>query len=145
MSIISRTDIDERIHIFAESVRKGMYGFKAGESWWLVKPTTKSAEYYKNAIPITDQLGLSEKDIDNVFSARWVGNIGSSLYTEYLRQGKVGRFYLVTVTMENATNNSSPIDEGSTVIMDDEDFRTTRTSKCPWMMLDFNFITTSLY
>jgi hypothetical protein len=68
-----------------------MYGFKAGKSWWLVKSTTKSAKHHENAIPITDQLGLSDKDMENVYSARWVGNIGSSLYTEYLRQGKVGR------------------------------------------------------
>jgi hypothetical protein len=39
MSTISLADIDERIRIFPESVRKGMYGFKAGESWWQVKPT----------------------------------------------------------------------------------------------------------
>ena len=73
--------------------------------------------------------------MENVLSARWVGNIGSSLYTEYLRQGKVDRFYLVTVTMENAPNNSSPTDKGSKVVMNDEDIRTTRTSKCPWVML----------
>jgi len=48
----------------------------------------------------------------------------------------VGRFYLVTVTMENqASNNSSPTDKGSTVVCDDEGFRITRTSKKPWMML----------
>ena len=111
MSIISRTDIDERIRTFAESVRKGIHGFKPGESWWIVKPTSKSKEQYENAISITDQLGLSENDMENVLSARWVGNIGSSLYTEYLRQGKVDRFYLVTVTMENAPNNSSPTDK----------------------------------
>jgi hypothetical protein len=135
MSDITRAVIDERIRTFAESVRKGIHGFKPGESWWIVKPTSKSKDYYKNAISLTDQLGLSEKDMENAFSARWVGNIGSNCYTQYLRQGKVDRFYLVTVTIENSNNNSSPTDEGSTVVMKDEGFRTTRASKCPWMML----------
>jgi hypothetical protein len=35
----------------------------------------------------------------------------------------------------NATKSSSLIDDGSTVVMDDEDFRSTRNSKCPWVML----------
>jgi hypothetical protein len=138
MSTISCAVIHDRIRIFAESVRKGMHGFKPGESWWVVKHTKKSREYCKNAISITEQLDLSEKDMESAVSARWVGQFGSTSYTEYLRQRKVDRFYLVTVTMENptdTTNSSSPTDEGSTVIMDDEDFRTTRTSKCPWMML----------
>ncbi len=45
---------------------------------------------------------------------------------------------MITVTMENPThitNSSSPSDEGSTVIMDDEDFRTTRNTKSPWQTL----------
>jgi len=37
--------------------------------------------------------------------------------------------------MEDPTsNNSSPTDDGSKVVVD-EGFRTTRISKCPWMML----------
>ena len=86
-----------------------------------------------------DQLGISEQEMGNhLNNTRWVGLIGDSLYTDYLRQGKIDNFYFVTVTMENPTNatkSSSPIDEGSTDIMDDEDFRTTRNTKSPWQTL----------
>jgi hypothetical protein len=50
-----------------------MHGFKPGESWWVVKHTKKSREYGKNAISITEQIDLSEKDMESAVSARWVG------------------------------------------------------------------------
>ena len=136
MSKPSGTTIDERVRRFAESVRNGEQGFKPGESWWLVRRTSKSSRNYKEAVTLCDQLGISEQEMGNhLNNTRWVGLIGDSLYTDYLRQGKVENFYFVIVTMENATNNSSPTDEGSKVFMEDEAFRTTRISKCPWMML----------
>jgi hypothetical protein len=138
MSKPSGATIDERVRRFAESVRNGEQGFKPGESWWLVRRTSKSNRNYKEAVTLCDQLGISEQEMGNhLNNTRWVGLIGDSLYTDYLRQGKVENFYFVTVTMENPTNatkSSSPIDDGSKVVMYDEGFRTTRTSKCPWMI-----------
>jgi len=123
---------------FAESVRNGMHGFRPGESWWLVRQTSKSRKNYGDAISLCDQIGISDEDMGiHLKNTRWTGQIGDTVYTNYLRQGKIQDFYLVTVKMENPTNitnRSSPTDEGSTVIMDDEGFRTTRTSKCPWMI-----------
>ena len=138
MSKPSGATIDERVRRFAESVRNGEQGFKPGDSWWLVRRTSKSSRNYKEAVTLCDQLGISEQEMGNhLNNTRWVGLIGDSLYTDYLRQGKVENFYYVTVMMENPTNatkSSSPIDDGSKVVMNDEGFRTTRTSKCPWMI-----------
>jgi hypothetical protein len=138
MSTMSRAVIDDRICTFAKSVRDGLHNFKPGQSWWVVKHTNKSRKYYPDAISFTDQLGVSEKDMKEYLSARWIGNIGSTIYTEYLRHGMVDNFYLVTVIMENPTTtdkSSSPMDEGSKVVMDDENFHRTRSSKPPWEML----------
>ena len=41
MSKPSGAYIDERVRRFAESVRNGEQGFKPGESWWLVRRTSK--------------------------------------------------------------------------------------------------------
>ncbi len=137
MSKPSGATIDERVRRFAESVRNGEQGFKPGECWWLVRRTSKSSRNYKEAVTLCDQLGISDEDMGiHLKNTRWTGPIGDTVYTNYLRQGKIQDFYLVTVKMENPTsitNRSSPTDEGSIVIMDDEGFRTTRTSKCPWM------------
>ncbi len=83
MSTISLADIDERIRIFAENVRDKLHGFQPGESWWVVKHTKKSRSYYKNAISLTEQLGLSEEDMGSVLSSRWTGRMGSTTFTEY--------------------------------------------------------------
>jgi hypothetical protein len=138
MSDSSGVDIDERVRTFADSVRNELFGFKPGETWWIVKHTNKSKELYPRAITLCDQLGISDQDIGkHLKNARWNGQIGTKWYSNLLRQGKEQEMLMITVTMENPTNitnRSSPTDEGSTVIMDDEGFRTTRTSKCPWMI-----------
>jgi hypothetical protein len=136
MSKISDADIDERVRTFAESVRNGMHGFQPGKSWWIVRQTSKSRKSFDNPVTLCNQLGISDEDIGNhLNNTRWTGLIGDTVYTNYLRRGQIQDYYLVTVTMENQTNNSSPTDKGSKVVMNDEGFRTTRTSKCPWMML----------
>ena len=126
------TIIDERVRTFAESVRNGMFGFKPGKSWWIVKHTSESRadESYSNAITFCEQLGISEEDMKkHLINSRWSGQLGEKFYVDYFRQGKVKKISFVTVTMENQTsNNSSPIDKDSTVVMEDEGFRTTRST-----------------
>ena len=100
MSTLSSDAIEERIRCFAESVRKGMFDFKPGKSWWIVKQTGESEASYKNAILITEQLGLSENDMRVHLKSYWSGNLGSNCYTQYFRQAKIKKFTLVTVTME---------------------------------------------
>ena len=93
MSKPSGATIDERVRRFAESVRNGEQGFKPGDSWWLVRRTSKSSRNYKEAITLCDQLGISEQEMGNhLNNTRWVWLIGDSLYTDYLRQGKVENF-----------------------------------------------------
>ena len=137
MSKSPGADLDERVRTFAESVRNGMHGFKPGDSWWLLRRTKMSQKNYDKAVTLCDQLGISDEDMGiHLNNTRWVGLIGDSVYTNYLRRGKIQDYYFVTVTTENETNNnSSPTDVGSTVVMKDDGFRTTRTSKCPCVML----------
>ncbi len=136
MSTISREVIDERVRAFADRVRSKLFGFEPGKSWWIVKHTIKTKELYPCAVTLCDQLGISDEDMGkHLKNARWNGQIGTNLYSNLLRQGKEQHILMITVTMENSTNNSSPTDKGSTVVMEDEGFRTTRASKCPWMML----------
>jgi hypothetical protein len=126
MSKSPGADLDERVRTFAESVRNGMHGFKPGDSWWLLRRTKMSQKNYDKAVTLCDQLGISDEDMRiHLNNTRWVGLIGDSVYTNYLRRGKIQDYYFVTVTTENETNNnSSPTDVGSAVVMDDEDFRT---------------------
>jgi hypothetical protein len=71
---ISGTIIDERVRTFAESVRKGIHGFKPGETWWIVKHTSESRadKYYSSAVTFCEQLGISEEDMDkHLKNSRW--------------------------------------------------------------------------
>jgi hypothetical protein len=137
MSTSSGVDIDEEVRTLADGVRNELFGFKPGEAWWIVKHTKKSKELYPRALMLCDQLGISDLDMGkHLKNARWNRQIGTRWYSNLLRYGKEQEMLMITVTMENPTNitnRSSPTDEGSIVIMDDEGFRTTRTSKCPWM------------
>ena len=148
MSYISRTVIDERVRAFADRVRSKLFGFEPGRFWWIVKHTKKSKELYPNAITLCNQLGISDVDMGKYLNnSRWNGQIGTALYSDLLRQGKVKEILMITVTMgnpTNAANSSSPTDDGSKVVMTDEG-RTTRTSKCPWMMLQDSICGTVTY
>ncbi len=80
MSTISRTDIDERVRAFADCVRNELFGFKPGETWWIVKHTNKSKELYPCALTLCDQLWISDQDMGkHLKNARWNGQIGSTI------------------------------------------------------------------
>jgi len=142
MATLSGEAIEERIRIFATSVRKELYGFKPGVSWWVVKNTKETDLLYGPAkvISLLDQLNISEASMKNHLKSHWSGKIGRDCYTQYLRQVYVKSFTLVTVTMEHSNNNSSPIDASSKVVTDDADSRRTRSSydcKQPWEQLRY--------
>ena len=100
MSKPSGATIDERVRRFAESVRNGEQGFKPGDSWWLVRRTSKSSRNYKEAVTLCDQLGISEQEMGNhLNNTRWVGLIGDSLYTDYLIAVELAGAVLLVATI----------------------------------------------
>ena len=107
MATISGEAIEERIRLFAKSVREELHDFKPGVSWWVVKNTKESDLHYGPAkvISLLDQLNISEASMKNHLKSHWSGMIGRVCYTQYLRLAYVKRFTLVTVILlqENTT------------------------------------------
>ena len=102
MATLSGDSIEERIRMFATSVREGVCNFKPGFSWWVVSNTKESKDYYQSrVIFLLEQLNISEESMKNHLKSHWSGKIGKEFYSQYLRQVRVKSFTLVTVSTTN--------------------------------------------
>jgi len=136
---MDREAIDERIRVFAESVRdETMEDFKPGKSWWFLNHTKASLDNFPNSVSLLDQLDITVQDMESLFGRYWTGHIGNEVYSDYLRLGKLGRCILVTVRSDDDKNlkNTSPLDSNSKIV----GVAAANTRYPPWVLLKENLL-----